>query len=49
MALNSTVAKVTDRIIARSKAARARYLELMADEKARGISRPRLSWSMASR
>ena len=43
MALNSTVAKVTDRIIARSKSTRARYLELMADEKARGISRPRLS------
>jgi len=43
MALNSAVAKVTDRIIERSKATRARYLELMADEKARGISRPRLS------
>jgi len=43
MALNSTVAKVTDRIIARSKSTRARYLELMAGEKAQGISRPRLS------
>ena len=43
MALNSTVAAVTDRIIERSKPTRRRYLELMAEEKDRGINRPRLS------
>ncbi len=43
MALNSTVAAVTDRIIERSKPARHRYLELMEEQKERGISRPRLS------
>src|SRR5882757_6269834 len=43
MALNPTVSKVTDRIIERSRPTRARYLELMAGEKERGISRPRLS------
>ena len=43
MALHPTVAMVTDRIIERSKPTRRRYLELMADEKERGISRPRLS------
>src|SRR3982750_931101 len=43
MALNPTVANVTDRIIERSKPSRRRYLELMAQEKERGISRPRMS------
>src|SRR5687767_12301583 len=43
MTLNATVARVTDRIIERSKPRRRRYLELMAEQKERGISRPRLS------
>ena len=41
--LDPRVAKVTDRIIERSKPTRGRYLQLMADEAERGISRPRLS------
>ncbi|HEU5285230.1 MAG TPA: dihydroxy-acid dehydratase, partial [Sphingomicrobium sp.] len=43
MTLNATVARVTDRIIERSKPKRRRYLELIADQKERGISRPRMS------
>src|ERR1700744_960850 len=43
MALNSTIAGVTDRIIERSKPTRRRYLDLIAEQKERGISRPRLS------
>jgi phosphogluconate dehydratase len=43
MALNPIVATVTDRIIERSKPTRRRYLDLMAEQKERGISRPRLS------
>ena len=43
MALNSTIATVTDRIIERSRPTRRRYLDLMAEQKERGISRPRLS------
>ena len=43
MALNSIVASVTDRIVERSKPGRRRYLELMAEQKERGINRPRLS------
>ena len=43
MALNSTIATVTDRIIERSKPTRRRYLDLMAEQKERGINRPRLS------
>jgi phosphogluconate dehydratase len=43
MALNSTIATVTERIIERSKATRRRYLDLMAEQKERGINRPRLS------
>jgi len=43
MALNPTLATVTDRIIERSKPTRRRYLALMAEEKDRGISRPRMS------
>src|SRR3954464_2170439 len=43
MALNPTLSTVTDRIIERSKPTRRRYLELMSEEKERGISRPRMS------
>ncbi len=43
MALNPVVDKVTDRIVERSKSTRRRYLELMAQQKERGISRSRLS------
>src|SRR5437764_8022107 len=43
MALDSRIAAVTDRIIERSRPTRRRYLELMTQEKDRGISRPRLS------
>ncbi|HKC03076.1 MAG TPA: phosphogluconate dehydratase [Sphingomicrobium sp.] len=43
MALHPAIANVTDRIIERSKPTRARYLELMAEQKERGINRPRLS------
>ena len=41
--LDPRIAAVTDRIIERSKSSRGRYLQLMADEAERGISRPRLS------
>jgi phosphogluconate dehydratase len=43
MALHPTVSRVTDRIIERSKASRRRYLEQMAEQKERGISRARMS------
>jgi phosphogluconate dehydratase len=43
MSLHPTLAKVTDRIIERSKPTRRRYIDLMAEQKERGISRPRLS------
>jgi phosphogluconate dehydratase len=43
MSLHPTIAKVTDRVIERSKATRRRYLELMTEQKERGINRPRLS------
>ena len=43
MAINRTLAAVTDRIIERSKPTRRRYLDLMAEQKERGISRSRLS------
>jgi len=43
MALNSTIARVTDRIIERSKDRRRNYLDLMEEQRERGISRPRLS------
>jgi len=43
MALHPTIAAVTDRIVDRSGPTRRRYLELMAEQKERGISRPRLS------
>ena len=43
MALNSTIARVTDRIIERSKDRRRNYLHLMKEQRERGINRPRLS------
>ena len=43
MALHPTVASVTERIAERSKPTRRRYLDLMAEQKERGINRPRLS------
>jgi phosphogluconate dehydratase len=43
MALHPTVASVTERIVERSKPTRRRYLELMTEQKERGINRPRLS------
>src|SRR5829696_5959317 len=43
MTLNATVARVTDRIVERSKPKRKRYLELIAEQRERGISRPRMS------
>ena len=43
MPLDSRIAKVTDRIIERSKPTRRRYLDLMAEQKERGINRPRMS------
>jgi phosphogluconate dehydratase len=43
MALHPAIASVTERIIERSKPTRRRYLDLMAEQKERGINRPRLS------
>lgn len=43
MALDPTIAKVTDRIIERSKSTRRKYLDEMAEQKERGVNRPRLS------
>ena len=43
MSLHPILAKVTDRIIERSRPTRRRYLDLMAEQKERGINRPRLS------
>jgi phosphogluconate dehydratase len=43
MALNPIVASVTERIVERSKPTRQRYLDLMREQKERGINRPRLS------
>jgi phosphogluconate dehydratase len=43
MTLNPTIAKVTDRIIERSKPSRRRYLDLIAEQRERGIDRPHLS------
>jgi phosphogluconate dehydratase len=43
MTLNATLAAVTDRIIERSKPTRRRYLDFIAEQKQRGIDRPRLS------
>jgi len=41
--VDARISAVTDRIIERSKPSRKRYLDLMAAEAERGISRPRLS------
>ncbi|MDP9085342.1 MAG: dihydroxy-acid dehydratase, partial [Pseudomonadota bacterium] len=41
--LDPRIARVTDRIVERSRPGRTRYLQMMADEADRGISRPRLS------
>jgi len=43
MTLNAIVARVTDRIIERSRPKRRRYLELIAEQTERGISRQRMS------
>ena len=43
MALHPALARVTDRIIERSRPTRRRYLDLMAEQKERGINRSRLS------
>jgi len=43
MSLHPTVAAVTDRIIDRSRAGRAAYLDLIAREADRGLARPALS------
>jgi phosphogluconate dehydratase len=43
MTVHPTIARVTDRIVERSKPTRRRYLDLMAEQKERGIDRPRLS------
>ncbi|HYI42295.1 MAG TPA: dihydroxy-acid dehydratase, partial [Sphingomicrobium sp.] len=41
--LDAVVGRVTDRIIERSRPKRQRYLDLMREQKERGINRPRLS------
>ncbi|GAA4027934.1 phosphogluconate dehydratase [Sphingomonas rosea] len=41
--LDARIARVTDRIIERSKPGRRRYLDLMAEQAERGISRARMS------
>src|SRR3954462_15289905 len=43
MTLHPTIARVTDRIIERSRPGRRRYLDLMVEQKERGIDRPSLS------
>ncbi len=43
MALDARISSVTDRIIERSRPSRRRYLDLMTDQKDRGMRRPRLS------
>jgi phosphogluconate dehydratase len=43
MALHPTLARVTERIVERSRPTRRRYLDLVAEQKESGISRPRLS------
>ncbi len=42
-AINETVAKVTDRVIRRSKEGRARYLDLIERQRDEGVHRPNLS------
>ena len=43
MALHPALSRVTDRIVERSRPTRRRYLDLMAEQKERGINRTRLS------
>ncbi len=43
MTLHPTIASVTERIIERSRPRRTRYLQLMAEQRDAGISRPRMS------
>ncbi len=43
MALHPVVAKVTDRIVARSAATRAAYLDLITRARFDGLDRPKLS------
>ncbi|MCW3798082.1 phosphogluconate dehydratase [Sphingomonas sp. BN140010] len=43
MTLDPRIAAVTDRIIERSRAGRRRYLDLMAEQAERGVSRQRMS------
>ena len=43
MTLHPAIAAVTDRVIERSKAGRAAYLRLIADERDKGVHRPTLS------
>jgi phosphogluconate dehydratase len=43
MALHPTVAKVTDRIIARSRDTRAAYLDLIDRAREAGVNRPKLT------
>jgi phosphogluconate dehydratase len=43
MALDFNISAVTDRIVERSRPTRRRYLDLMAEQKERGINRSRLS------
>lgn len=43
MAMHPTVAKVTDRIIARSRDSRSAYLDLIARQRDAGLNRPQLS------
>jgi phosphogluconate dehydratase len=43
MPLHATIASVTERIVERSRPTRLRYLELMAEQKEQGVSRPSIS------
>jgi phosphogluconate dehydratase len=43
MTLHPTIVRVTERIVERSAPSRGRYLQLMGEQRQRGISRPRLS------
>ncbi|QAY79479.1 phosphogluconate dehydratase [Sphingosinicella sp. BN140058] len=43
MTVNATISAVTDRIIERSRESRRRYLDLIAQEQDRGVTRPQLA------
>ena len=43
MTLHRSIAAVTERIVARSRPSRTRYLDLIARERDGGVDRPRLS------